>query len=161
MRISGRVFKGKTHWIAEIPILNVVTQGFTLEDAFAMVRDLIETLADRNGFSVHRNSDGKGGFEVSHSEPGVLIGLMLQKWREDSDLSIGDVTEHFGVELSKDYSMYERGESSPTIEEFYELHKLFSLGRELVLIESRANREHERSLPAHVEVAAAQATPDD
>jgi len=53
MRLHGRVYKDGKFWLAEIPILDAMTQGRTRKEAFAMVADLLETLANRPGFSVH------------------------------------------------------------------------------------------------------------
>ena len=63
--LSGRVFKDGGFWLAELPALDVVTQGKTRRDAYAMVKDLLETLVDTPGVSAHVEPVGDGGFEVS------------------------------------------------------------------------------------------------
>ena len=64
-RLSGRVYKGGRFWLAELPSLDVMTQGRTKDDAYAMVKDLLETLVNLPGFSVHVDPDEEDGFEVA------------------------------------------------------------------------------------------------
>lgn len=58
MRLYGKVYKDGRHWLVEVPILDAMTQGRTRREALVMVKDLVETLADRPGFSVtvHRGA---------------------------------------------------------------------------------------------------------
>ncbi len=64
-RLAGRVHKGGTFWLAELPALDVMTQGRTKDDAYAMVKDLLETLVNLPEFLVHVDPDEEGGFEVT------------------------------------------------------------------------------------------------
>ena len=49
MRLHGRVYKDGKFWLAEVPLLDAMTQGHTRKEALAMVADLLETLANRPG----------------------------------------------------------------------------------------------------------------
>ncbi len=64
-QISGRVYKGDKFWVAKLPALDVMTQGRTKAEAYAMVKDMLETLVNLPGFSVRVNPDEQGGFEVT------------------------------------------------------------------------------------------------
>ena len=42
MRFQGKVYKDGKFWLAEIPMLDAMTQGYTKKEACVMVKDLIE-----------------------------------------------------------------------------------------------------------------------
>lgn len=52
MRLNGRVYKDGRFWLAEVPMLDAMTQGRTREEALAMVADLLESLVNSPGFAV-------------------------------------------------------------------------------------------------------------
>ena len=52
MRFEGRIKKSGKFWLVEIPAFDAFTQGRTKREAFAMARDLIETMADTEGFTI-------------------------------------------------------------------------------------------------------------
>ena len=81
MRFAGRIYKAGKFWLAEIPILDAMTQGYTRKETFEMVADLIETLADQDGFFVTVHAGKNGTFEVSSSDTRTLVGLLLQRQR--------------------------------------------------------------------------------
>ena len=60
MRVQGRIFKDGKFWLAEVPMLDAMTQGRTEKEALVMVKDLVETLAGRPGFSATVHSCGDG-----------------------------------------------------------------------------------------------------
>src|SRR3989449_11279474 len=68
MRLHGRVYKDGKFWLAEVPLLDAMTQGRTRKDALVMVADLLETLANRPGFAVHVHPGQHEAFEVSASD---------------------------------------------------------------------------------------------
>lgn len=71
-RLSGRVFKGDKYWVAQLPALEVMTQGKSRDDAHAMVKDMLETLVNLPGFSVRVHPDDEDGFEVTSQGPSQL-----------------------------------------------------------------------------------------
>ena len=82
MRFAGRMYRDGKFWLAEIPILTVMTQGYTCKETFEMVTDLVETLADQDGFSVTVHAGKNGTFEVSSSDTRTMVSLLLQRQRE-------------------------------------------------------------------------------
>ena len=64
-RLCGRVSKSGRFWLAEIPSLEAATQGMTEDDAYAMVKDMLETLVNIPGFSVSVSPTGNGAFDVT------------------------------------------------------------------------------------------------
>ena len=67
-RLAGRVFQDGRFWLAELPALDLMTQGTSRDDAYAMVKDLLETLVDVPEFSVRVEPDEDGGFAVTSHE---------------------------------------------------------------------------------------------
>ncbi|MBT7864676.1 MAG: helix-turn-helix transcriptional regulator [Gemmatimonadetes bacterium] len=136
MRFQGRVFKDGKHWLAEIPILDTMTQGYTRKEALVMVEDLVETLANRSGFSVDVHPGHKGEFEVSSTDTRTMTSLLLRRQRERSGLSLAEVAQRLGAKSRNTYARYERGTSAPTLEKLNELLAAVSPDRDFVLHQS-------------------------
>jgi hypothetical protein len=137
MRFQGRVYKEGKFWLAEVPILDAMTQGRTQKEALAMVQDLLETLANRPGFSVEVHPGRQGTFEVSAADTRGLISLLLRRQRERSGLSLAEVAARLGAKSRNAYARYERGVSAPTVEKLAELLQAVSPGQDVVLQPSR------------------------
>lgn len=133
MRFYGKVYKDGKFWLAEVPILDVMTQGHTRKEAFAMVADLLETLVNRSGFSVTVHPGKLGDFEVSATDPRGLISLLLRRQRERSGLSLSEAAERLGAKSRNAYARYERGTSMPSLDKLTELYQAVAPGRDIVL----------------------------
>jgi hypothetical protein len=133
MRFAGRVYKDGKFWLAEVPVLDAMTQGRTRAEAFAMVADLLETLVDRPGFMVRVHPGNGDHFEVSAPDMRLLIGLLLRRQRERSGLSLAAVATRLGAKSRNAYARYERGTSLPTIEKLDALLLAVSPDRDIVL----------------------------
>ena len=81
MRVQGRVFKDGKFWLAEVPILDAMTQGFTRKEALGMVKDLVESLANRPGFLVTVHSSRNGDIEVGSDDVRGMVALILRRQR--------------------------------------------------------------------------------
>ncbi|MBI1929711.1 hypothetical protein HYR99_36365 [Candidatus Poribacteria bacterium] len=79
MRFHGKMYKDEKFWVAEVPILDAMTQGRTRKEAFNMVKDLLETLANRPGFVVEVHPGRQGDFEVSSSDTRGMVSLLLRR----------------------------------------------------------------------------------
>src|ERR1700760_4142900 len=106
MRFAGRVYKDGKFWLAEVPILDAMTQGRTRPEAFAMVADLLETLVDRPGFTVQVHPGDDEYFEVSAPDMRPLIGLLLRRQRERSGLSLAAAAAKLGARSRNAYARY-------------------------------------------------------
>jgi predicted RNase H-like HicB family nuclease/DNA-binding XRE family transcriptional regulator len=133
MRFAGSISKDGKFWLAEIPILDAMTQGRTRKEAFAMVANLLETLVDRPGFAVHVHPEEGDHFEVSASDMRPLVSLLLRRQRERSGLSLADAAARLGARSRHAYARYERGTSLPTIEKLDALLHTVSPDRDFVL----------------------------
>jgi DNA-binding XRE family transcriptional regulator len=133
MRFYGKVYKDGKFWLAELPLLDAMTQGHTRKEAYAMIEDLLESLANRPGFKVTVHPGKQGDFEVSSTDPRVLISLFLRRQRERSGLSLSEAAERLGAKSRNAYARYERGTSMPSLEKLTKLYHAVAPGRDIVL----------------------------
>lgn len=139
MRLSGRVFKGGKFWIIEVPILGVVTQGYTKKEAYEMIADAIESLVNKKGFKVEV-FPGKGEyFEIGSPDLSTLTAFLLRRQRMKQGLTLVEVAKRLGAKSHNTYARYEQGKSVPTIEKFSKLLSALSPDNDFVLIESQSN----------------------
>ena len=133
MRFFGKTYKDGKFWLAEVPLLDAMTQGHTRKEAFSMAKDLLESLVNRPDFSVIIHPGKNGDFEVSSNDPRGLISLFLRRQRERSGLSLSEAAERLGAKSRNAYARYERGTSMPSIEKLAELYQAVAPGGDLVL----------------------------
>ncbi|MGD9160243.1 MAG: helix-turn-helix transcriptional regulator [Desulfobacteraceae bacterium] len=140
MRFSGKVYKDGKYWLAEIPILDLMTQGRTKKEAYEMVVDMIETMVNKEDFIVELYKGRKDSFEVGSSEPKYMISLLLQRKREISGLSLSQVSNRLGTKSRNAYARYEQGRSVPSVEKLNELLHAVSPNTDIVINESASSR---------------------
>ncbi len=133
MRFYGKVYKDGKFWLAEVPLLDAMTQSHTRKGAFVMVKDLLETLVNRPGFSVTVHPGKHGDLEVSSNDPRGLISLFLRRQRERSGLSLSEAAVRLGAKSRNAYARYERGTSMPSLEKLTELYQAVAPGKDIVL----------------------------
>ena len=136
MRFSGRVYRDGSWWLAEVPVFEAATQGRTRREALEMMEDWFATMVNEPGFSAETHVEQGDHFEISASDLGAVISLLLQRQRQRSGLTLAEVAEKLGVNSRNAYSRYERGESVPTIEKLDQLLRAVSADRDLVVGES-------------------------
>ena len=136
MRFSGKVYKDGKFWLAEIPILDVMTQGYTKEEAFEMVLDMVKAMVNREGFKVEIFKGKNGAFEVASSDSRHMISLLLQRKRQLSGLSLSQVADRLGFSSRNSYARYERGQTVPTLGKLGELLHAVNPDADIVINES-------------------------
>jgi Helix-turn-helix domain len=136
MRLYGRVYKDGKFWLAEVPMLDAMTQGRTRKEALAMVADLLETLANRPGFAVHVHPGQHEAFEVSAVDTRGLLSLVLRRQRERSGLSLAEAAARLGAKSRNAYARYERGTAVPTLDKLTALLQAVAPGQDFVLQQS-------------------------
>jgi Helix-turn-helix domain len=136
MRFEGKLTRDGRFWLAEIPILDAMTQGRSKKEALEMMADWLETMVNRSGFRVLVHSGKDVHFEVSGSDTAAMTALLLRRLRETSGRSLAEVASRLGATSRNSYARYERGETVPTVEKLDALVKAASAGRDLVIRES-------------------------
>ena len=136
MRFEGKIARDGRFWLAEIPLLEAITQGKTRAEALGMICDWLETMINRPGFRAQVHPRGKNEFEVSGNDVGALTALLLRRRRQASGASLRDVAERLGASSRNAYARYERGDVVPTVEKLDALLKATSPGGDFVIRES-------------------------
>jgi len=138
MRFAGRVFKVGRYWAIEVPMLGVVSQGRTKREAFEMIGDALESLANRSGFKVEVYPGQGERFEIGSSDQLGLTALLLRLARQKSGLSLAEVAERLGSTSVNSYARYEQGRSMPTVQKLSELFAAVNPDEDIVLAPSEA-----------------------
>ncbi len=136
MRFAGRVYKDGKFWLAEVPIFEATTQGRSRNEAFLMVSDWFETMANEPGFRIDIVAKRGEIFHITAEDTRTLIRLLLQRRREISGLSLGDVAKRLGAKSRNAYARYESGRSVPTFDKLDELLQAVSPGKDFVIQET-------------------------
>jgi len=136
MRFSGKLYQDGEFWLAEIPILDVMTQGYSQEEALEMVADMVQTMANAAGFQVEVYLGTDGMFEVGSTDPKPMISLLLQRKRELSGLSLSQAAERLGASSRNAYARYEQGRTVPSVEKLNELLRAISPDTDFVISDS-------------------------
>ncbi len=76
MRFGGTIYQDCQGWSAKIPLLEVMTQGQTRQEALDTMACLLETLVNRPGFSVEVASGHGDYFEVSSTDVRGMVHLL-------------------------------------------------------------------------------------
>ena len=137
MRFAGRVIRDGRWWLAEIPMLDALTQGRTRREALEMVKDWIETAVNRRDFQATVHEKGRAEFEVSGSDATSMVALLLRRRRAASGASLREMATRLGATSRNAYARYERGEAAPTLEKLDALLKATSPGGDFVIRETQ------------------------
>lgn len=136
MRFSGKVYKDGKFWLAEIPILDAMTQGHTKKEAFEMALDMVISMMNKEEvvIDIYKGKDGE--FEIGSSDSNSLVSLLLQRKRQISGLSLSQVAKRLGLSSRNSYARYERGQSVPTIGKLGELLRAVDPKSDIVINDS-------------------------
>ncbi len=136
MRFAGQLVKSGKWYAAEVPVLGIDTQGKSKANAYAMVKDAIESLVNKKGFAV-TIYPGKGEyFEVSANDQAAWVAFLLRRQRMVHGLSLADVAARLGAKSRNAYARYEQGESVPSADKLMQLLVALEPGRDFVLSEA-------------------------
>jgi len=137
MRFGGRLARDGRWWLAEIPMLDALTQGRTRREALAMIKDWLETAVNRNDFHATIHDSGGGEFEVSGTDATSMVALLLRRRRAASGASLREMASRLGATSRNAYARYERGEAAPTLEKLDALLKATTPGGDFVIRETQ------------------------
>jgi DNA-binding XRE family transcriptional regulator len=133
MRLAGRIWKDGRVWLAEVPMLDAVTQGRTRPEAFRMIVDLVETMAGKKGFRARLHPGPTGDFELGSRDAAALVAILLRRQREKHGLSLSEVARRLGARSKTAYARYEQGRSVPTVQKLFELLAAVAPGEDYLL----------------------------
>ena len=136
MRFSGKIYKDGKYWLAEIPILDLMTQGRTKREAYEMVADMMDTMVNQKDFEITVFKGKKDTFEVGSSDVKYFVCLLLQRKRELSGLSLSQVASRLGMPSRNTFARYEQGKSVPSVEKLNDLLRAVCPETDIVIGES-------------------------
>lgn len=140
MRFEGKLVREGRFWLAEIPLLDAMTQGRTRKEALALIADWVETMVNRRGFRAKVHPTQKDRFEIAGTDPTAMTALLLRRRRQASGASLREMAARLGAKSRNAYARYERGETVPTMEKLDALLKATAPGEDFVIRESRSRR---------------------
>lgn len=127
MELEGKVWKEAKCWVIEVPCLNVSTQGKTKKDAFVMIKDAVFELMKSYFVDLDKNFDVTvrdytgNCFGLTSNNSKLLLSFLLIRQREESGLSIRDVTRRLSSESPNSYAQYEKGKMNFSIDQMEKL----------------------------------------
>jgi len=136
MRFEGKLSREGRFWLAEIPLLDGMTQGRTRKEALEMIADWMETMVNRPGFRARVYPQGKNEFEISGTNAAAMTALLLRRRREATGSSLRDVASRLHASSRNAYARYERGEAVPSLEKLDALLKAAAPGQDFVIRQS-------------------------
>ena len=128
MEFEGQIWKEGTWWLAEVPFLDLMTQGKTKKDvlnmiadaAFELVKDSYEKLFPDN-FEVTTTLYDDGIIGLGASDDTFLFALGLKRQRELSGTTIREAAKRLKSKSPNAYARYEAAKAKPSIEKYNQL----------------------------------------
>jgi predicted RNase H-like HicB family nuclease len=84
MKFKGRVFQDKDFWLAEVPALNITSQGKSYQEALEMIKDTIESIINISKKDVkiyiYTNAQNTNIFQISSSHIIPILQFWFYKW---------------------------------------------------------------------------------
>ncbi|MBI5814639.1 MAG: helix-turn-helix transcriptional regulator [Nitrospinae bacterium] len=117
MWVQGHVRKRGKFWLVDFPALDAATQGMSKAEAYDMARDLVETLADIEGFKLSISITAAKGsvFYAGADDAKSFAAFLLRRWRQTHGLTLEEAASRLGSRSLNAYSRYEKGRNEPTI----------------------------------------------
>ena len=132
MRFEGRVWKDGEHWLVEVPALQAMTQGHTKNEAYEMIKDLVETMANTPGFEATVYPHSGSELEIGANDVKVLVALLLRRQRERHGITLAEAAARLQQKSRNAYARYEQGQAAPTVEKIDELLRAIAPDQQLV-----------------------------
>ena len=122
MIIQGMLWKctDEPGWLAEVPLLDVMTQADSQEEVPEMVKDAIELLVDDPDFMVDVTYEGSKLF-VEPNIPKKLVAFLLRRHRLSRGLTLEAVASNLKAKSLNEYAQYEQGKHMPSLEKLEQL----------------------------------------
>ena len=133
MKLEGNIFKDGKFWLAEIPLLDLLTQGHSRKEAYVMAKDVVISALNKPTVKITLEKGPDDTFFISASDSRELIALMLKQLRRKQGFTVRQASAQMGSSSPNAYGVYEQGRSAPTLEKLEELIGVVEKGRTLLL----------------------------
>ena len=123
MLLKGNIWKKDKHWLVELPLLDLMTQGESRQDALFMISDSIKALSQKDFKSKVSGPDSEGNFYLLFENPDELLPFVLKRIRESEGLSLRDAAKRLHLSSHNTYARYEKGLVKISFKKFQEYLK--------------------------------------
>lgn len=129
MELEGKIWKSGKFWLVEVPAVDVMTQGYSRQEALKMIAGAIEGLVDcyfpneSKGFQVNVQDYKKGTIGISTSNNSLMLAFSLKRQREASQSTVREVSERLGSNSPNAYARYEKGRARISLDQYERLLK--------------------------------------
>lgn len=136
MWIEGKLEKSGKYWAVSIPALEAYTQGRSKKEAYFMAKDMLEGLAEADGFDLEITvmPEGADLFRAGGNDTKVFAAFILRRWRQAHNITLAEAAERLGAASKNAYARYEQGRSEPTLSMMERLIRAISPGEPLRLV---------------------------
>ena len=121
IQLDGCIWKDGGFWLAEVPALDLVTQGNSKRDAIIMLKDAIRMLTGAGGLNIDILSGNSSEILVRTSNEDDIIALMLRRQRQRFGLTLKQLSQRLGSTSPNAFARYEQGRARPSIRKLGEL----------------------------------------
>ncbi|MBJ7450333.1 MAG: type II toxin-antitoxin system HicB family antitoxin [Parachlamydiales bacterium] len=127
MELQGRVWKDGNVWLIEVPSINIVTQGRTKKNAFAMLQDAVKEIIlsyfdlDLTIDKIVVTDRKLGCIGLKIDSLNILLSLLLIRQREISGVTIRSASKALGSNSPNQYAQYEKGRINISFEMYEKL----------------------------------------
>lgn len=118
MKLQGTYSKDGKFWLSEIALIDLMDQGKTKAGSLKMIKEAVELLINKDGFTCEVKDLGHGEFILSSNDAKTLISFVLKRLRESEGLTIREVGERLGHRSHTEYARHESGQTAMTFETF-------------------------------------------
>lgn len=125
--MQGKIWKEKKLYLIEVPALDLMSQGKSKDDAFYMINDALSMHLEELGVQGFDHEAScwidkeRSIFSVSIPWSKKVVGFMIQRLRERTNLSQRDLAKKMGYSSHNSIAAYESGRIQPTLEKFSEI----------------------------------------
>ena len=127
MRFEGQIKRAGRLWLIEAPAFDLVTQGRSRGEAFAMFTDALRSLCGKERLETLIFAKKHcAAFEFSASDDDCLVALLLRRQRQKHGLTLKAVACKLGSTSVNAYARYEQGRARPTLAKLGQLLRAVS-----------------------------------
>ena len=118
---DGTIYKDGKFWLAEIPGLDLMTQGHSKKEAYEMAKSVVIDASGNSELKVDLIKTDAYTFLICSNDMDTLIPLLLKKQRMKAGLTVLEASRRLGSNSPNAYGVYEQGRAKPTLEKLSSL----------------------------------------
>jgi predicted RNase H-like HicB family nuclease len=133
MIFEGKIWKEEElFWLVEIPLLSLMTQGTSQENALDMLKDAFQSLIGEDEVAIKTTLLSTDGILLEVEDTLHVLPVVLQRLRLTSEMSLKETSISIGQDSKNAIARYEQGKACPSVEKFQQI--LAALGYDFVIV---------------------------